>query len=323
MISQPTSEAPSSSPTGSAQPAAQDFELKVLETVLNSLDALVYVSDMQTHELLFVSRYGRDIWGNPEGKRCFEYLQSDQHSPCSFCTNAQLLDEQGQPDGVLVWEFQNTVTRRWYQCRDQAIRWIDGRLVRLEIATDITERKSSEERLAEAHRRAEELARVDPLTNALNRRAFYEHMDSTLSQLQRRPAPLCLAMLDIDHFKQINDAHGHVFGDRVLVRLCQILRGDLRGGDQLFRLGGEEFAIVIRDANAATAFELTERLRHLIADSEMHDADRPVHFTCSFGIAEHQPGEGIDSLLGRADAALYAAKGAGRNRTCVAGQAHD
>ena len=116
-----------------------------IATILDSLDALVYVADMQTYELLFVNEYGKTIWGDIQGKICWKALQTDQDGPCPFCTNDRLLDEFGVPAGVHVWEFQNTVNKRWYQCRDQAIRWTDGRFVRLEIATDITDRKRAEE----------------------------------------------------------------------------------------------------------------------------------------------------------------------------------
>jgi C4-dicarboxylate-specific signal transduction histidine kinase len=118
---------------------------RTIATILNSLDALVYVADMQTYELLFVNEYGKSIWGDIQGKTCWKALQTNQDGPCSFCTNDYLLDEFGVPAGVHVWEFQNTVNQRWYHCRDQAIRWADGRCVRLEIASDITERKQAEE----------------------------------------------------------------------------------------------------------------------------------------------------------------------------------
>jgi PAS domain S-box-containing protein len=116
-------------------------------TIMDSLDALVYVADMDTYELLFINKYGRDIWGNIVGKICWKSLQNNQTEPCKFCTNEKLLDINGEPTGVYHWEFQNTVNNEWYDCRDQAIRWIDGRLVRMEIATNITERKKEEENL--------------------------------------------------------------------------------------------------------------------------------------------------------------------------------
>jgi C4-dicarboxylate-specific signal transduction histidine kinase len=128
-----------------------------IATILNSLDALVYVADMQTYELLFVNEYGRSIWGDIKGKTCWKALQTNQDGPCSFCTNNYLLDEFGVPAGVHVWEFQNTVNQRWYHCRDQAIRWIDGRCVRLEIASDITDRKQAEE---DAQRYLRDMAHV-------------------------------------------------------------------------------------------------------------------------------------------------------------------
>ncbi len=124
------------------------------KTVLDSVDALIYVADMESYELLFVNRYGRDIFGEAiAGKICWQVLQSDQDGPCPFCSNARLIDANGKRTGTYVWQFQNTKTNSWFDCRDQAIQWTDGRLVRMEIATDITENKLSEMALAEEKER--------------------------------------------------------------------------------------------------------------------------------------------------------------------------
>lgn len=106
--------------------------------IMDSLDALVYVADRESYEVLFLNAYGKKHWGDVVGKRCWQVLQGNQTGPCPFCTNDRLVDPEGNPTAVYVWEFQNTVTKQWYECRDQAIRWPDGRLVRMEIATDIT-----------------------------------------------------------------------------------------------------------------------------------------------------------------------------------------
>jgi PAS domain S-box-containing protein len=115
-------------------------------TVVNSLQAIVYVADMETHELLFVNKFARDRFGDVVGKRCWQTLQAGQTGPCEFCTNARLV-EDGQPTGVRTWEFRNTITGHWYHIQDQAIRWVDGRLVRMEVATDVTALKEAEETL--------------------------------------------------------------------------------------------------------------------------------------------------------------------------------
>ena len=113
--------------------------------IMDSLDSLVYVADMETYEVLFINEYGVTLFGNVQGKICWQALQTGQSGPCAFCTNDRLVLENGKPADVCVWEFQNTVNSCWYQCRDKAIRWDDNRLVRLEIATDITNMKQAEE----------------------------------------------------------------------------------------------------------------------------------------------------------------------------------
>jgi PAS domain S-box-containing protein len=115
------------------------------EAVLESLDAVVYAADMNTFELLFANKAVRDQFGEIIGQTCWKAIQEGQTEQCQFCTNDRLLDADGRPKEPYIWEVQNTVDGRWYQCNDQAIQWPDGRMVRLEIATDITDRKRSEE----------------------------------------------------------------------------------------------------------------------------------------------------------------------------------
>jgi len=116
-------------------------------TIMNNTDALIYVADMETHELVFVNEYGRKKWGDDStGRKCWEVLQGAD-GPCPFCTNDRLLNPDGTPAGVYQWVFRNNINKRWYNCRDYAIQWIDGRIMRMEVATDITEQKEMEEQL--------------------------------------------------------------------------------------------------------------------------------------------------------------------------------
>ena len=131
-----------------AEKALSDQFLQIT-TIFDALDAIVYVADMETYELLYVNAAVEKYFGKDcIGAKCFEKLQKNLNDPCEFCTNEKLVI-----DGIIqppcVWEFQNTVTKTWYQCIDRAIRWTDGRLVRLEIAIDVSKRKQNEDSLAE------------------------------------------------------------------------------------------------------------------------------------------------------------------------------
>jgi diguanylate cyclase (GGDEF)-like protein len=166
-----------------------------------------------------------------------------------------------------------------------------------------------------AHDAAEQLARTDDLTRMRNRRAFYELGEFALSQTWRYGHPCSVVMMDIDHFKRINDTWGHAAGDRVLLAVADVVRGAVRTSDVAGRLGGEEFAIVLPETSADDAAVLAERLRQgMMAVRVRHEA-ADIGFTASFGVAESR-GEGmsLDKLLGQADAALYEAKEQGRNR---------
>ena len=288
-----------------------------LRAVLDNLDALVYVSDFKTHELLYINAYGRRIWGAIDGKKCWEVLQNNT-SPCDFCTNHLLIDSEGSPSPPHIWEFQNRLDQRWYQCRDQAIPWIDGRLVRLEIATDITERKEMELALKEAHEKARAAALEDDLTGLRNRRAFFELGNQLLKQSRRNGSPLAIIMLDLDHFKQINDNHGHEAGDEVLRHIGQILEGNVREADIAARIGGEEFAILLADAHAVQASELAERLLELMQKTPVRYRDMRIRPTASFGISALHPEEpDLKNLLARADNAMYESKALGRSQVRI------
>ena len=144
--------------------------------LLDSVDAVIYVADMETYEILFLNKLARETSGGSIGSICWKTLQANQSGPCPFCTNDRLLDKNGEPTAPYVWEFQNTVNGQWWECRDQAIKWSDGRLVRLEIATNITHKKESENQqkiLTNSLKEAQKLAQMgswelDHTTNKLS-----------------------------------------------------------------------------------------------------------------------------------------------------------
>jgi PAS domain S-box-containing protein len=133
--------------------AALQESFETLVTVLDSTDADIYVADLETYEVLFANKHKLDTFGarDPVGKPCWEVFRNSC-GPCSHCNNDRLLDEEGNPTGVHVWEGRNSVTDRWYINHDRAIRWLDGRWVRLQVATDITDRLKMEEELVKAQK---------------------------------------------------------------------------------------------------------------------------------------------------------------------------
>ena len=168
--------------------------------------------------------------------------------------------------------------------------------------------------LAIAHDREQALARTDELTGLRNRRAFYEAGERALEWARRYDHALALVMLDIDHFKRINDAQGHAAGDAALRGLAETLRSNARAADVAGRLGGEEFAVLLPETTLQEAIAYAERLRAAIAGSVVVHQRQELRFTCSLGVAQMKPSDDLDALVGRADAALYRSKEGGRDR---------
>lgn len=163
----------------------------------------------------------------------------------------------------------------------------------------------------------EEEAATDPLTGVLNRRAFDRVLANEVSRAAAGRTSLSLLALDLDHFKAINDTHGHAVGDDALRAFAARLRALLRQQDHFARVGGEEFVVLLPGAAAVRALEIAERLRAAVAERPLLDAPR-VAPTVSIGVASRQDGETAAALLARADAAAYAAKRAGRDRAMLA-----
>jgi diguanylate cyclase (GGDEF)-like protein len=162
---------------------------------------------------------------------------------------------------------------------------------------------------------------TDPLTGAFNREFLSARLPSEIAAARDREQPLSVAMIDCDHFKAVNDEHGHDAGDEVLAEVSRRLRGAIRGGDLLVRYGGEEFLAVLPRADAGKAWEVGERMRVRVVEAPIEIATAPaaIAMGVSIGIAQlREASETPGELIRRADAALYGAKARGRNRVEVA-----
>jgi diguanylate cyclase (GGDEF)-like protein len=192
---------------------------------------------------------------------------------------------------------------------------IDGVENVLVAGIDITERKLLERRLSH-------LAATDSLTGIANRAGFFDAAQREIAASLRSEKPPALLMIDMDHFKQINDTYGHETGDAVLRSFAKLCRRQFRANDIVGRLGGEEFAILLPQASRETALARAEKLRASTEKLRFRGRAAELQVTASIGVTFFEPGEkSLDAALSRTDKALYAAKRNGRNRVCLADDA--
>ncbi len=170
-------------------------------------------------------------------------------------------------------------------------------------------------------RRLQALAASDELTGLPNRRAMLAYAEQALEATRASRTPMSLLMIDVDHFKRVNDELGHAAGDAVLRRLATLLPGELRGDDRVGRIGGEEFLAVLPNATLDQAVAIGQRMRQGLAATPLVIEGRPRMVTVSIGVAEARPGDDANALIERADRALYAAKTSGRDRVVEAAAA--
>ena len=208
-------------------------------------------------------------------------------------------------------------------CKDGQARWLDMNIVPLLDAAGVITHFASVERDLTRYKKIERqlanMALFDALTGTLNRPAFYQHAEKEFARSKRYYRPLSVIMLDIDHFKRVNDQYGHQGGDQVLQIFAEACQEIIRSTDLMGRVGGEEFALLLPDTPLKAAFNLAERLRERITKYPYLAGDMLIEITASLGVAElHNDDDDFKGLLQRADEALYSAKHAGRNQVKVA-----
>ncbi|WP_240674180.1 sensor domain-containing diguanylate cyclase [Crenobacter cavernae] len=285
---------------------------------------------------------GGVIYANPRAEALFHrrlfaeralYVQDFYVDPANRDQVAALLQVQGQVNDIEV-ELQDADGRTfWALLSCQLVRFDGSRYVLTGI-NDISERKALEQRLHSANaalkRQVEEIESLqqglkeqavrDPLTGLFNRRYLDESIGRVLAHFAALSRPVSLMMLDVDHFKQVNDRHGHCAGDKVLSTLGALLSDRFRSGDIVCRFGGEEFIAVMPGSSLADARIKCERLREELQNTPMLLPDgSELRLTVSIGVAAMpEQGDDAESLIDAADTSLYAAKSGGRNRVCTA-----
>ena len=163
-------------------------------------------------------------------------------------------------------------------------------------------------------RQLEQMASIDKLTGAMNRQVFEHLFEHMMRSAKRRGQPLSVVMLDLDHFKRVNDSFGHLLGDRVLQQTVAMMLTGLRESDTLGRWGGEEFVVLLPDCNLEQATLIANKIRARVAAMVVQEKGLTINVTVSLGVARFDGQEGSEQLLDRADQALYQAKAAGRNK---------
>ncbi len=288
-----------------------------LQAVLNNLPFGVVVVDRELH-CLYWNRQGETLFQLPEGfvqagmplEKVLRFIaEGGFYGPGdaaekvgerleTICSFQPSLLEITRPDGRIL------------QVRGVPVMVDRAPTGYLLLQEDITERKSHQATL-------ERLATTDSLTGLLNRRAFLDATEREIRRAHRYGQSLTLLMLDIDHFKRVNDSYGHPAGDEVLRRVSATCRDLLRDEDLAGRLGGEEFAVTLVQAPRRAALVVAERLRMAIGDLAIEHEGRRIAVTVSIGVAEYGAGtEGVGRLVSQADMQLYKAKAAGRNCVC-------
>ncbi|MBU2549943.1 MAG: diguanylate cyclase [Proteobacteria bacterium] len=292
--------------------ALKDSEERFRQLVEN-IREVFWMRDAATGGILYANPAYESIWGrSPEGlyqdpSSFLELVHEDDRDRLQQAMDARERDNAPfaqeyrivRPDGEV----------RWIWSRTYPVRNDEGHIIRWAgIAEDVTDKKRLEEKLLE-------MATTDFLTGARNRMSFTERGDEEFARFNRYGKPFSILMLDIDHFKEINDQYGHAAGDDVLRALSGLSRGLLRTSDAFGRLGGEEFAVLLPETRGDRALEAAERLRSGIADMKVRADGHEVSVTVSVGVAWSLAGDpDMVSVLKKADQALYQAKRAGRNR---------
>lgn len=296
----------------------QDFD-RFLLAVVYDIPVFVFVVDRDD---------GRVVYAN-------QFLKAMRSSDCVGQFFATLFPGGGAKDHFLSYaqrpvsarsadflppqsEYYDDESENWYHVLQRPIHWIDGSRKVVFVLNEINALKHMQKELSEAHatlalknRELQHAARTDQLTQLANRHQLDAQIEHEMARTQRSSRPFAVLLFDCDHFKSVNDRHGHQAGDRVLIEIASLMRSHVRVTDTVGRWGGEEFLAVLPESDLAGARLVAEKVRQAVAAHSFADVGPQ---TLSVGLALLGPEETAKSLIARADAALYRAKNRGRNR---------
>lgn len=277
----------------------------------------------------FVSPNAKDMTGYEAeelvGRKMLDFLVEESRNYVIDQSRQQVKKRvHGDSEEIVLYDVQ-------FICKNGSIKWFEisakpkfevGKFVGyIGTTRDITEKKEYESQLKKyihelklTNAKLEQMATVDVLTGAFNRRKFDDDLNSIIGNMEKKDIPFSLIFLDIDHFKMINDRHGHKMGDFVLQSVSRLIRENVRATDRLFRWGGEEFILILPDANLESAKCVAEKIRNIIQDYDFKIGDK---ITVSLGVGEYKLNENIDQIIVRVDSALLKAKSKGRNRVAA------
>lgn len=305
------------------KPAVSHFP-RLLQAALDSLDSQIALIDC-TGVIHYVNRswcdFGKEN-GIPSGYR---WIGTNYLAVCRSAGNSGDRDGQHVYAGIQsVLESEVPCFQHEYPCHSpNEQRWFMMRIAPVLEADNffvishnvITGRKLAEQRIERLNEKLALLAVTDKLTGLANRMKLDEALESEIMRARRYGKKLSLILLDVDHFKEVNDKFGHSAGDAVLVRIAEILRANVRATDVVGRWGGEEFLLILPECDLKAASRMAEKLRLIV---ERHRFVFVHQRTCSFGVAAFQFEQDGTTLLSLADSALYRAKNSGRNRVEIA-----
>ena len=303
-------------------------ENKLFEALLDVIPFAAYAVDIETYEVVYANKIMSENLYAPREEYCWKKVFG-QEEICSWCTIPELKKRKAiYQSKKLISTFFDEVTDQWLQSYDELVKWPDGRTVRYSIAVDITEQKEIQaamikthtklaiqsKKLKEANEKLEFMATKDFLTGINNRGYFFNLVKKIWDKQFENNQHIFVAMLDLDKFKSINDTYGHSTGDTVLKIFTKTVLESLDKNDIFGRIGGEEFALVLRSDNEDFILEKLEKIRNDVQNLSIPCNDDDIHFTVSIGVVKKQGDISIDLLLDEADKKLYNAKTTGRNK---------
>ncbi len=276
---------------------------EILQTISDNLENIIYVNDPDTYEIVFINKALSDSINRSAdsivGGICWKLLQRDMTGPCPFCPLPRMKAEGLMESGKsYAWEFQNTMNGKWYLIKDAFIKWIDGRLVHIETAIEITHQKEYEEQL-------HYYASTDVMTGAFNREWGYKVMRDMAA-----PGGLggSLVFIDIDELKSVNDRYGHEEGDNLIRQTVRIIRSSIRKSDVMCRWGGDEFILLLQcppDVAQRIMLTISEKIAAYNRTGEV-----PYPLGICYGINALPPDSAasIDTFISEADHRMYLQK---------------